>query len=392
MQVNENFKNLSQSYLFYTIAKKTEEFKKSNPSADVIRMGIGDVTLPLCLAVTEAMQKAVNEMADESTFKGYPPAQGYEFLRNAISDYYKNRGTEINKDEIYISDGAKSDTANILDIFGSGITALIPDPVYPVYHDTNIMAGNKIIFAGGHKNNNFLPMPDENTQPDLIYICSPNNPTGAVYSHEQLKNWVDFALKNDAVILFDAAYEGFVGKNYPKSIFEIEGSRACAIEFGSFSKSAGMTGVRCAYTIVPSELERCGQNLGKMWLRRVSAKFNGVSYVTQKGAEAALSKKGLEQTEKSINYYKDNAKIISETLKSMGIWHTGGKHSPYIWLNCPNNMDDWNFFDLLLKKINVVGTPGSGFGKNGKNFFRFSSFGNKEKIIEAMERFRNLKF
>lgn len=384
MKINENYLNLEESYLFSTVAKKVNEFIQNNPDKKVIRLGIGDVTLPLCKVVIEAMHKAVDEMAKKETFRGYGPEQGYDFLREKVQGYYKKRNVELELDEIFISDGAKSDIGNILDIFSKDNVILVPDPVYPVYVDTNIMAGRKVIFANANEENGFLPLPDNNQKADIIYICSPNNPTGAVYNREQLKKWVDYAIKNNAIILFDAAYECFISdESLPRSIFEIEGAKNCAIEFCSLSKTAGFTGTRCGYTIVPKLLGK----LNKFWLRRQTTKFNGVPYIIQRGAEAVFTEKGLDEIKENINYYKENAKIISETLDRCNIWHVGGKHSPYIWLKCPNNMKSWEFFDLLLEKIQVVGTPGSGFGKNGEGFFRLTSFGSKENTIEAMKRF-----
>lgn len=387
MNINENYLNLEQSYLFSTVAKKVNDFAKNNPEKKIIRLGIGDVTLPLCKAVIEAMHKAVDEMGVQETFRGYGPEQGYDFLRDAVRDYYKTHSVELEEDEIFISDGAKSDVGNILDLFSKDNTVLVPDPVYPVYVDTNIMAGRKVIFADANAENGFLPMPDEKVKADIIYICSPNNPTGAVYNKEQLKKWVDYALKINAIILFDAAYECFISdETLPKSIYEIENAKKCAIEFCSLSKTAGFTGTRCGYTIVPKELDK----LNKFWLRRQTTKFNGVPYIVQRGAEAVFSKQGQKEIRENINYYKENAKLISQTLKECGIWHVGGEHSPYIWLKCPDNMTSWEFFDYLLENIQVVGTPGSGFGKNGEGFFRLTSFGSKENTKEAMERFKKL--
>ena len=384
MNINENYLNLEESYLFSTVAKKVAQYTSENPDKKVIRLGIGDVTLPLCNAVIGAMHKAVDEMGSQSTFRGYGPEQGYDFLRNAVKNYYLKRNVELDTDEIFISDGAKSDIGNILDLFSKDNAVLVPDPVYPVYVDTNIMAGRKVIFADANEENDFLPLPDKNIKADIIYICSPNNPTGAVYNKEQLKLWVNYAKEQNAIILFDAAYECFVSdENLPKSIFEIEGAKDCAIEFCSLSKTAGFTGTRCGYTIVPKNLGR----LNKFWLRRQTTKFNGVPYIVQRGAEAVFSEEGQKEIKENINYYKENAKIISETLTKCGIYYTGGKHSPYIWLKCPNNMKSWEFFDYLLNNIQIVGTPGSGFGQNGEGYFRLTSFGSKENTIEAMKRF-----
>ncbi len=387
MNINENYLNLEQSYLFSTVAKKVSEFAKNNPDKKIIRLGIGDVTLPLCKAVVDAMHKAVDEMGVQETFRGYGPEQGYDFLREKVQHYYKSHNVELQLDEIFISDGAKSDLGNILDLFAKENTVLVPDPVYPVYVDTNIMAGRKVIFANANSENEFLPMPDKNIKADIIYICSPNNPTGAAYNKAQLKQWVDYALSMNAIILYDAAYECFISDNdLPKSIFEIEGAKKCAIEFCSLSKTAGFTGTRCGYTIVPQELDK----LNKFWLRRQTTKFNGVPYIIQRGAEAVFSEQGQKEIKENINYYKENAKVISQTLKECNIWHVGGKHSPYIWLKCPNNMTSWEFFDYLLENIQVVGTPGSGFGKNGEGYFRLTSFGSQENTKEAMERFKKL--
>ena len=391
MKINKNYQKLEDSYLFSTIAHKVAEFTKNNPEAAVIRLGIGDVTLPLAPAVVKAMNKAVEEMGVKETFRGYGPEQGYGFLKEAIQKYYASRNTHLESDEIFISDGAKSDVGNILDLFSQDNTVLVPNPVYPVYVDTNVMAGRKIVFADANEENDFLPMPDENIKADIIYICSPNNPTGAVYTKEGLKKWVDYALKNNAIILYDAAYECFIkDKNLPRSIFEIEGAKKCAIEFCSFSKTAGFTGTRCGYTIVPQELVFDGVHLNKMWLRRQTTKFNGVPYIVQRGAEAVFSEEGQKQIQENIAYYSENAKIIADTLKAKGIYFTGGTHSPYIWLKCPNNMSSWEFFDYLLEKAQVVGTPGAGFGENGEGFFRLTSFGDRAKTIEAMERFSKL--
>lgn len=387
MNLNKNYENLAQSYLFSTIAKKVNEYTNAHPDKKIIRLGIGDVTKPLCKAVVEAMHKAVDEMGVQSTFRGYGPEQGYDFLRTAVQGYYKKRNVELDLDEIFISDGAKSDLGNILDLFDQNNTVLVPDPVYPVYVDTNVMQGRNVVFANATGENEFLPLPDKNIKADIIYICSPNNPTGAVYNKAQLKEWIDYAIENNAIILFDSAYECFISdSDLPRSIFEIEGAKNCAIEFCSLSKTAGFTGTRCGYTIVPKTLGK----LNKMWLRRQTTKFNGVPYIVQRGAEAVFTEVGLKEISENIAYYKGNAELISETLKSCNIWHVGGKHSPYIWLRCPNNMTSWEFFDYLLENAQVVGTPGAGFGKNGEGYFRLTSFGSKENTIEAMERFKTL--
>ena len=387
MTPNTNYRQLKESYLFSEIAHRVTEFSKSHPEKEIIRMGIGDVTLPLCSAVVEALKHAAEDMGKAATFHGYGPEQGYDFLREKIQGYYAENSVGLELDEIFVSDGAKSDLGNILDLFGRNNTVLIPDPVYPVYVDTNIMDGRNIIFADANEENGFLPMPDASISADIIYLCSPNNPTGAVYSREQLKAWVDYANRNQAVVLFDAAYESFItDKELPRSIFEIENAKSCAIEFCSLSKTAGFTGTRCGYTVVPKALEFDGRNLNTMWLRRQTTKFNGVSYIVQKGAEAVFTAEGREQIQKNIAYYRNNAGIITKALDELGIWYTGGKNSPYIWLRCPNEMDSWTFFDQLLTGIGVVGTPGAGFGKNGANFFRLTAFSTNENTAKAMER------
>ena len=391
MNINSNYKNLNESYLFSTIARKVNEFAQTSPQKKIIKLGIGDVTLPLCSAVIEAMHSAVDEMSRKETFKGYGPEQGYDFLKSAIQGYYKSNSVSLDMNEIFISDGAKSDLGNILDLFDKNNTVLVPDPVYPVYVDTNVMAGRNIVFVDANEENDFFPLPDSLQKCDIIYICSPNNPTGAVYNKAQLSKWVDYAIANKAIILFDAAYESFISEDgLPKSIYEIENAKKCAIEFCSFSKTAGFTGTRCGYTVVPQELVFNGMSLNKMWLRRQTTKFNGVPYIVQKGAAAVFSEAGQKQIHENLNYYKQNAKVISSTLDKLNIKYTGGKNSPYIWLKCADNLNSWDFFDLLLNKISVVGTPGEGFGKNGTNWFRLTSFNTLENTQEAMERFYQL--
>lgn len=392
MKVNQNYSNLVDSYLFSEIGKRTREFIEKNPGKNVIKLGVGDATLPLCPLVIDAMKKAVDEMGRKETFKGYGPEQGYLFLREKIKSYYEGKNVKLSVNEIFVNDGAKTDLAGILDIFSSDNEVLIPDPVYPAYVDTNVMDGRKISYIDATEDNFFLPLPDENVSSDIIYICSPNNPTGAVYNYDQLKIWIDYAIAKNAVILFDSAYETFIeDKSLPTSIFEIEGARKCAIELCSLSKTAGFTGVRCGYTIIPEELNFEGKNINKMWMRRLASKCNGVSYVVQRGAEAIFSKEGLLEIKENINYYKENAHIIANTLNDLNIFYTGGKNSPYIWLKCPDNMSSWEFFDYLLNNINVVGTPGSGFGKNGEGFFRLSAFGSREDTLEAMKRLKELR-
>lgn len=396
-KLNENYLNLKESYLFAEINHRVKAYQEANPDKKIIRLGIGDVTLPIGSKMIEQLHEGVDAMASSDTFKGYGPEQGYDFLRNAIVDYYKRNGVDcIEPDEVFVSDGAKSDTGNITDLFAQDNVILIPDPVYPVYVDTNIMNGRNITYIDANAENNFLPMPDHNFHADVIYICSPNNPTGAAYNRGQLKEWVDYALANDAIILYDSAYECFItDETLPRSIFAIEGARKCAIEFCSLSKTAGFTGTRCGYTIVPKDLKFAASNgkemsLNAMWNRRQTTKFNGVSYIVQKGAAAAFSVEGMAQCKANIKYYQENAKIIAEGLEKKNIRYFGGVNSPYIWFECPNNMESWDFFDYLLKNAQVVGTPGAGFGKNGHNFFRLTSFGNRENTIEAMNRIDQL--
>lgn len=397
-RLNENYLNLKESYLFSEIARRTSSYAGKNPEkgAQIIRLGIGDVTRPLGKTVLSALHEGVDAMGSAETFKGYGPEQGYEATRNAVAAYYKKNGVDVEPEAIFISDGAKSDTGNITDLFGPGNVILIPDPVYPVYVDTNIMCGNEVTYLPGNAENDFLPMPDRKQHADIIYLCSPNNPTGACYNKEQLTEWVDYALANDAVILFDAAYEAFVSEpELPRSIYAIEGARKCAIEFCSLSKTAGFTGTRCGYTVVPKELVFTAStgavmSLNAMWNRRQCTKFNGTSYIVQKGAELVFSEEGIRECQENIACYRKNAKAIADTLTELGIRFFGGINSPYIWFECPNGMDSWSCFDYLLAHIQVVGTPGAGFGENGKNFFRLTAFGTYEKTVEAMERFKKL--
>ena len=397
-RLSENYLKLKESYLFSEIAHRTAAYMEENPEkgAQIIRLGIGDVTKPLGKTVLQALHDGVDAMASAETFKGYGPEQGYEATRAAIAAYYKRNGVEVDLTDIFVSDGAKSDTGNITDLFGPGNVILIPDPVYPVYVDTNLMCGNTVTYIDGNAGNHFLPMPDPGQHADIIYLCSPNNPTGACYNREQLKAWVDYALANDAVILFDSAYEAFISDpELPRSIFAIPGARRCAIEFCSLSKTAGFTGTRCGYTVVPKELKFTASNgaelsLNAMWNRRQCTKFNGTSYIVQKGAEAVFSEEGIRECQENIQYYKKNAKVIADTLTKLQIRFFGGIDSPYIWFECPGGMDSWSCFDYLLRNIQVVGTPGAGFGENGKNFFRLTAFGTYEKTVEAMERFEKL--
>ena len=396
-KVNDNYLKLPGSYLFSTIGKKVNAYSAAHPDKKIIRLGIGDVTQPLAPAIIDALHGAVDEMGKAETFHGYAPDLGYEFLRNAIAENdYKARGCDIAPDEIFVSDGAKCDCGNIQEIFSLDNKIAVCDPVYPVYVDSNTMCGNKVTYISGNADNDFLPMPDHSQHVDVIYICSPNNPTGACYNKEQLKEWVDYALENEAVILYDSAYEAFISDpELPRSIYAIEGARKCAIEFCSLSKTAGFTGTRCGYTVVPKELvftssDGREMSLNAMWNRRQSTKYNGTSYIVQNAAAAIFSEEGIKECQENLNYYKKNAKVIADTLTELQIPFYGGIHSPYIWFECPNGMDSWTCFDYLLENIQVVGTPGAGFGENGKNYFRLTSFGTYESTVEAMNRFKKL--
>lgn len=391
MNFNTNFNDIENNYLFAEVALRVKAYSENNPDKKVLKLGIGDVTLPLVPAVIDALHKAVDEMSKQESFKGYGPYEGYDFLRTQILNYYNNFGVKLDLDEIFVSDGAKSDLGNILDIFSKDNVVLVPDPVYPVYVDTNLMAGRRIIYANATSDNGFLPMPDYSVNADIIYICSPNNPTGAAYTKAQLKQWVDYANAKNAIILYDAAYECFIeDSNLARSVFEIKGAETCAIEFCSLSKIAGFTGTRCGYTVIPHTLERDNLNANKTWLRRQSTKFNGVPYIVQKGAAAVFSEEGMQQIKQNLAYYKHNAKIISDCLDDCGVWYTGGKNSPYVWFKCPDGMSSWQFFDYLLENCQVVGTPGSGFGKNGEGFFRLTAFGSEEVTKEAAARLKKL--
>ena len=396
-KMNESFLSLKKSYLFIEIGKRVREYISSHPDNKIIRMGIGDVTQPLAPAVVEAMKKAADEMGKKETFRGYEDSGlGYDFLRDAVRDYYKSFGVDVKSSEVLISDGAKSDCGNIGDIFSSDNTVLITDPAYPVYVDSNVMGGRKVIYANSDENNGFAAMPDKNVHADIIYLCSPNNPTGSVYTKAQLKEWVDYAIANDAVIIFDAAYEAFISDpELPRSIFAVEGARKCAVEICSLSKTAGFTGTRCGYTIVPEELmlkNSKGEEVSfyQLWTRRQGSKFNGVSYPVQRAAEAVFSPEGQAQCKAIVASYMENAKVMAETFDSLGIKYTGGKNSPYIWFKCPFGMNSWEFFDKLLNEAEVVGTPGEGFGKNGDGWFRLTAFNTLENTKEAMARFKKL--
>ncbi len=390
MQLNPHYAELNESYLFSTIAHKVADYQKAHPDADIIRLGIGDVTLPLAASVTRAMHDAVEEQAHKETFHGYIPSeQGYGFLREAIRDYYADHGVTLDLSEIFVSDGAKSDLGNLLDLFSQDNTVLVPDPVYPVYVDDNVMAGRKILYLPANAENNFLPMPDAAPHADIVYLCSPNNPTGATYTVEQLKAWVRWAKQNDALILFDAAYECFVTEpGLARSIYEVEGAKEVAVEVCSFSKIAGFTGTRCGYTVVPQDIRQGELSLNKMWLRRQTTKFNGVAYVVQRGAAAVFTPEGMREIRENLDYYRKNAAVIAQALDEMGIWYCGGKNSPYIWLRCPNHMDSWAFFDWLLENANVVGTPGEGFGACGQGYFRLTAFGDADRTKEAAQRIK----
>lgn len=397
VKINENFLTMKKNYLFIDIAKRLKAFTAANPNKPLIRMGIGDVTLPLAPVVVEAIKKAADEMGVKETFRGYEDSgTGYDFLKEAIVGYYRSFGVSLELSEIRVNDGAKADCGNITDIFGDGNTILVTDPAYPVYVDSNIMAGREVIYADSNEENGFAAMPDENVHADIIYLCSPNNPTGSVYTKAQLKEWVDYALKNEAVIIFDSAYEAFISDpELPRSIYAVEGAKKCAIEMCSLSKTAGFTGTRCGYTIIPEELivkasDGTDVSLAQIWGRRQGSKFNGVSYPIQRGAEAVFTPEGQKQTHEAIDYYRRNAKVMADALTELGIKFTGGINSPYIWLKCPNNMGSWEFFDYLLNNIQVVGTPGEGFGKNGAGWFRLTAFGTYENTVEAMRRLKEL--
>ena len=387
MTPNTNYANLKDSYLFYNIAQKTKAYLEANPDKHLYRMGIGDVSLPLCDAVINALHEAVDDQAVKENFHGYMPECGAPFLRKAIADYYAVNGVNVSADEVFVSSGASDELGDILDLFDKDSSALVIEPAYPAYVDANIMAGRNIIHLASGEENGFLPEPDESTVADIIYICSPNNPTGAVFSRNQLQAWVDFANEKGSVILFDAAYEAFIeDESLPHSIFELDGAETCAIEICSLSKTAGFTGTRLGYTVIPKRLIRNGMSLNGMWVRNRTTKTNGVSYIIQKGGAAVFTPEGQEQIHNNIQIYKNNAKVLTEALDELGIWYTGGKNAPYIWLKCPNGMGSWEFFDYLLNEVQVVGTPGEGFGTCGEGYFRFSTFGNPEDTKEAARR------
>ena len=384
---NVHYSELKDSYLFYNIAQKTKAYVEQHPGVKLLRMGIGDVSLPLCDAVIKALHEAVDDQASKGSFHGYMPECGASFLRDTIAKYYENRGVSLSSDEVFVSSGASDELGDILDLFERSGSALVIEPAYPAYVDANVMAGRKIVHLASGEENSFLPEPSEEIKVDLLYICSPNNPTGAVFSRNQLQAWVDFANENGSVILFDAAYEAFIeDETLPHSIFELDGAKTCAIEICSLSKTAGFTGTRLGYTVIPKALKRSGMNLNEMWVRNRTTKTNGVSYIIQKGGAAVFTEEGQKQIHENIRIYKKNAKVLMKALDQLGIWYCGGKNAPYIWMKCPNGMGSWEFFDYLLHEIQVVGTPGEGFGACGEGYFRFSTFGSPEDTKEAAER------
>ena len=384
---NMHYSELKDSYLFYNIAQKTKAYVEQHPGVKLLRMGIGDVSLPLCDAVIKALHEAVDDQASKSSFHGYMPECGASFLRDTIAKYYENRGVSLSSDEVFVSSGASDELGDILDLFERSGSALVIEPAYPAYVDANVMAGRKIVHLASGEENSFLPEPSEEIKADLLYICSPNNPTGAVFSRNQLQAWVDCANENGSVILFDAAYEAFIeDETLPHSIFELDGAKTCAIEICSLSKTAGFTGTRLGYTVIPKALKRSGMNLNEMWVRNRTTKTNGVSYIIQKGGAAVFTEEGQKQIHENIRIYKKNAKVLMKALDQLGIWYCGGKNAPYIWMKCPNGMGSWEFFDYLLHEIQVVGTPGEGFGACGEGYFRFSTFGSPEDTKEAAER------
>ena len=391
LKPNMNYADLKDSYLFHNIASKTDAYKKMYSFKHILKLGIGDVSLPLCNAVITALHGAVNDQAEKESFNGYMDECGAPFLRETIAKHYQKRGIDVDTDEVFVSSGASDELGDILDLFDKSNSALVIEPAYPAYVDANIMAGRKIIHFPAGEENGYAPEPDENAKADIIYLCSPSNPTGAVFSREKLKKWVDFANDNGSIILFDAAYEAFIeDEDIPHSIFEIEGARTCAIEICSLSKTAGFTGTRLGYTVIPFELERGGMSFNRMWVRNRTTKTNGVSYIIQKGGAAVFSEEGQQQIQENIAVYKRNARVIMKALDKVGIWYCGGKNAPYIWLRCPNNMKSWEFFDFLLNEAQIVGTPGVGFGECADGYFRFSTFGDEEDTKEAARRIEEL--
>ncbi len=391
MKLNENYSRLEQTYLFYHISQRTQAYRAAHPDCRLLLLGIGDVSLPLAPAVIRAMHRAVDEQAAKETFHGYMPELGTNFLKQSVCQYYRRFGVVVDPEEVFITPGAGEDLGAVGDLFDADNTVAVTEPAYPAYVDTNLMAGRRVLHLSSGKADGFLPMPRPGMEADLIYLCSPANPTGAAYTREQLQVWVDYANACQAVIVFDAAYEAFIqDREVPHSIYELPGARQCAIEICSLSKTAGFTGVRCGYTVVPTDLVRNGTTLHTLWVRNRTTKTNGVSYIVQRGAQAALSEEGIRQSRENIRSYLANARLLTTTLEDLGIWYCGGRNSPYVWMECPRGMTSWQFFDLLLNQIQVVGTPGSGFGACGEGFFRFSSFGTPEDTALAASRLRSL--
>lgn len=387
MKPNMHYTELKDTYLFNTIYRKTDEYLAAHPGERVLKLGVGDVSYPLCKKVIEALHEAVDDQSRIETFHGYMPEHGAMFLREAIAKYYSRWDVDMTTDEVFVSSGACDDLGDLLEMFDRDNTVLVIEPAYPEYVDTNLLYGRKVIHLPAGEGDGFLPLPDESIDADIIYICSPNNPTGSAYTREKLKKWVDYANKKDAVILYDAAYEIFIEEDdVPHSIYEIEGADTCAVEICSFSKTAGFTGTRVGYTIVPSKLERMGVNLNALWSRNRETRTNGISYILQKGASAVFTPEGQEQIHESISVYKKNAKVIMDAIDKCGFWYVGGKNSPYVWMKCPNNMGSWEFFDYLLNKLQIVGTPGVGFGSCGEGFLRLSAFGDPDDTQEAAKR------
>lgn len=387
MKPNMHYTELKDTYLFNTIYRKTDEYLAAHPGEHVLKLGVGDVSYPLCKKVIEALHEAVDDQSRIETFHGYMPEHGAMFLREAIAKYYSGWNVDMTTDEVFVSSGACDDLGDLLEMFDRDNTVLVIEPAYPEYVDTNLLYGRKVIHLPAGEGDGFLPLPDESIDADIIYICSPNNPTGSAYTREKLKKWVDYANKKDAVILYDAAYEIFIEEDdVPHSIYEIEGADTCAVEVCSFSKTAGFTGTRVGYTIVPSKLERMGENLNALWSRNRETRTNGISYILQKGASAVFTPEGQKQIYESISVYKKNAKVIMDALDKCGFWYVGGKNSPYVWMKCPNNMGSWEFFDYLLNELQIVGTPGVGFGSCGEGFLRLSAFGDPDDTKEAAKR------
>lgn len=387
MKPNMHYTELKDTYLFNTIYRKTDEYLAAHPGERVLKLGVGDVSYPLCKKVIEALHEAVDDQSRIETFHGYMPEHGAMFFREAIAKYYSGWDVDMTTDEVFVSSGACDDLGDLLEMFDRDNTVLVIEPAYPEYVDTNLLYGRKVIHLPAGEGDGFLPLPDESIDADIIYICSPNNPTGSAYTREKLKKWVDYANKKDAVILYDAAYEIFIEEDdVPHSIYEIEGADTCAVEVCSFSKTAGFTGTRVGYTIVPSKLERMGVNLNALWSRNRETRTNGISYILQKGASAVFTPEGQEQIHESISVYKKNAKVIMDAIDKCGFWYVGGKNSPYVWMKCPNNMGSWEFFDYLLNKLQIVGTPGVGFGSCGEGFLRLSAFGDPDDTQEAAKR------